>query len=335
MKKILHSVLFSFGLIGFLNAQQLPNSSLGQWNAFALNPAFAGIEQTMDVRVGHRQQWVSFEGAPMSSWATVNGTFGQKPSKPVPYSLHISDTAMIREIYAVKKKKVTHGWGFGAFFDRLGAFDRLQASLSYAIHLPITKAINLSLGPQIGIVNQGIRPDDIYLLDPNDPLYINFIGNGNRITHFDVGAGAVLYGCSWWVGYSAQQLVGRRFYFGDQPTDATLSIHHILQAGNVFKLSDKIDLQGYLFAMLSQDNPILAEAGMKVRFNQTFWGGAAYRYNNSVAATLGVQITPCIGIAYAFDYPYSISRANSFGSHELMLAFRPFNAHKRLNQYLW
>jgi type IX secretion system PorP/SprF family membrane protein len=318
-----------------LQAQQLPQSSLGQWNAFALNPAFAGIEQTMDARVGHRQQWVSFDGAPMSSWLTVNGTFGKQAVKPVQYGLHLSDPEIVNRIYEHAESKITHGWGLSAFYDKLGAFDRFQGSLAYALHLKLGKSFNWSIGPQIGLVNQGIRAADILLIQPDDPLYIQFVGNGNRITHFDAGIGTVLYGNSWWAGYAAQQLVGRRFYFGDQPTEAKLSIHHVIQIGKIFKLGEQTELQTYAIGMLTEKTPVNAEAGVKFRYNKTFWGGAAYRYNNSVALTLGVQITPCIGLAYAYDYPYSISRSNNLGTHELMLAFRPFNAQKRLNQFLW
>jgi type IX secretion system PorP/SprF family membrane protein len=318
-----------------IQAQQVPLATHNQMNAFAVNSAFAGIEGTMDARLGHRQQWVGFDGAPMTTWLTVHGSIGKKARKPFPYGLHLTDSTIYSKLFANAKPRVKHGWGVQLMYDRLGAFDRMQGSLAYSLHLPITKSVSLALSPNIGISNHGIRPDDIYLLDPNDPLYQQYIGSNGRFTHLDVGASALVYGKQWWLGYSARQILANRVYFGDQPTEAKLDIHHFINAGYIFKLSENTELQTNLMAGLAGANPIIGEASARVRFYQRFWAGASWRYQSTFSAMLGLNISSCFSLAYAYDYPYAMSRANTLGTHEIMLGFRPFNKTRKQNQYLW
>jgi len=48
-------------------AQQTPQSSVYNYNRFALNPAYAGAEGCTQIFFSHLNQWGKVEGAPVTS----------------------------------------------------------------------------------------------------------------------------------------------------------------------------------------------------------------------------------------------------------------------------
>lgn len=333
MKNIVPVLCLVF--FGMLSAQQWPLTTQNQFNAFSTHTAFAGIEEAVDFRVGHRRQWMGFEGAPSTTWFSVHGNIGRRKRKPVPYALHISDTSVYSKLFSKARPRIIHGWGFLAFYDKLGAFDRIQAQIAYSLHLPLTRKINLALSPSIGLVNHGIQPDKIELLEPDDPLFNQYIGSNSRFSHLDLGASALLYGERWWFGYSVRQLLGNKVYFGDQPTEARLDMHHVLLAGYVFELNESFEIQVNVSSILAGEMPFLMEAGSRLRYRKLLWGGFAWRSSASVSAIAGIHITPFLSLGYAYDFPYAMARANSVGTHEVFLGIKPFRNSSKQNRYLW
>ena len=72
-----------------LNAkgQQVPQYTQYVFNHFSINPAVAGSKDCLDVRLGYRKQWVGFENAPTTSWASLHGVIKQK-GKPYQKNRH-------------------------------------------------------------------------------------------------------------------------------------------------------------------------------------------------------------------------------------------------------
>ncbi|MEY3249463.1 MAG: hypothetical protein RL742_1506, partial [Bacteroidota bacterium] len=64
MKRIITPILY-IGMLGWLQAQQLPQYSLYMLNPYALNPAVAGTENTLILNGVYRQQWSDLRGAPV------------------------------------------------------------------------------------------------------------------------------------------------------------------------------------------------------------------------------------------------------------------------------
>ena len=53
------------------------------FNGFAINPALAGSRPCIDIKLGYRNQWVGFEGAPKTTFASANGELKFKKDKPI------------------------------------------------------------------------------------------------------------------------------------------------------------------------------------------------------------------------------------------------------------
>src|ERR1700761_3787768 len=58
-------------------AQQRPQYTQYVFNNYLLNPAVSGIENYTDVKAGYRSQWTGLEGAPVTSYITINAPLGQ------------------------------------------------------------------------------------------------------------------------------------------------------------------------------------------------------------------------------------------------------------------
>ena len=80
MKKCFFYIVLLFGYcISF--AQQVPQYSNFLNNYFALNPALAGSNQCLNVKIGHRNQWVGFSGAPKTTFASFSSELKHKKIK--------------------------------------------------------------------------------------------------------------------------------------------------------------------------------------------------------------------------------------------------------------
>src|SRR5476649_1528771 len=58
-------------------AQQKPQYTQYVFNNFLLNPAVAGIENYTDMKAGYRSQWSGLQGAPVTSYLTINAPLGK------------------------------------------------------------------------------------------------------------------------------------------------------------------------------------------------------------------------------------------------------------------
>ncbi|MDA0309241.1 MAG: type IX secretion system membrane protein PorP/SprF [Bacteroidetes bacterium] len=335
MKKQIY-LSFVFGLLGCtLAAQQLPQINQFQLNGFMVNPAFAGIEDMLDIKTGFRQQWSGIDGAPMTGWASAHMNLAKKERQPYPGSLHFSDTALYDRLFREANTSLRHGVGANLMYDRIGAFDRFQLQLAYSLHIPLFRNVMAAISPSIGMSNHGIRTGDVFMFEGNDPLYDQYVGMGSRFTHLDISAGALIYAPKWWVGYTANQLMQNKVYFGDQPTEAMLDIHHFIMAGTMWPLGDKFEIQVNGLMKLAGNNPLTFDAGARLRWNKLAWIGGSYRHNMGVQVMAGVNILPCLTLAYSYDFSLNQLRNVNTGTHEVVLGIRPFNPNRLQNRYLW
>jgi hypothetical protein len=63
-----------------LCAQQRPYYTQYVLNNYIINPAVAGIENYWDMKVSHRHQWVGLEGAPITTYVTIQGPLTKSSS---------------------------------------------------------------------------------------------------------------------------------------------------------------------------------------------------------------------------------------------------------------
>src|SRR6202035_3990251 len=76
MKKFLYLLSVFLSCMQLLSAQQKPQYTQYVFNNYLLNPAVAGIENYTDVKAGYRSQWTGLQGAPVTSYLTIDAPIG-------------------------------------------------------------------------------------------------------------------------------------------------------------------------------------------------------------------------------------------------------------------
>jgi type IX secretion system PorP/SprF family membrane protein len=120
----LTGILFLLLLNKAIFSQQRPQYTQYIFNNFLLNPAVAGIENYTDVKAGYRNQWKGLEGAPVTTYISVNTPlgndylFGNANSFPEAGTNPLSRS--YRQHYAAAEPH--HGVGLSAVIDKEGPF---------------------------------------------------------------------------------------------------------------------------------------------------------------------------------------------------------------------
>ena len=158
--------------------------------------------------------------------------------------------------------------------------------------------------------------------NPIDPAVYNS-GEINQVKP-DFGAGIYLYGADYFFGVSAQQMIAQKIYYSDsrvKQQDSKLVPHLFLTAGYRFFLSDDFTALPSIMGKYIRPLPFQFDLNMKVQYRDLFWFGASYRYEDSFAGMMGLNISSALNIGYSYDYSTSKLNAVSKGSHEIMLGF--------------
>ena len=149
----------------FVYAQQAPQYTNFIHNYLALNPAVAGSNECLNVKLGYRSQWMGFEGAPETTFASFSVELKHK-------KLHTLRTR--------------HGIGGFVENDETGPLSRSTIYLGYAYHFPVGRNVTASVGIFGGIMQMGIDATKLNLRDANDPV-VNGTGRVFLIPDFSPG----------------------------------------------------------------------------------------------------------------------------------------------------
>lgn len=317
------------GLMQFAFAQQRPQYTQYVFNSFLLNPAVSGIENYIDLKAGYRSQWTGLDGAPVTSYVTINGPIGNNfvqgdatamPGDGAnPYSRSYTQDYMASEPH--------HGVGFTMVSDKTGPISQTNIDLSYAYHLGLTPKLNLAVGVSAGVNHISLNTNEITLENPLDPAIAN--GNNSQWKP-DLGAGIWAYSGNYFVGVSVQQLLKQNLYFGtsNTVTQSQTVPHYFFTAGVKVPLNDDIALLPSVLVKVIQPVPTTYDANLKMAFRDIFWVGGSYRKDDSFGVLAGINISSTINVGYSYDLTTSALKTVSNGSHEIVIGILLNNKYK-------
>lgn len=329
MKRKLLVLLTIVGFGGKICAQQRPQYTQYVLNNYLLNPAVSGIENYTDFKAGFRSQWTGLDGAPVTSYLSVNAPIGQN-------FLYGDATSMAGETQNPLGRVATrdymaaephHGIGGMVVSDRTGPINQTSISATYAYHLGLTRSLNLSVGVMAGVNRISLDLSQVKLKTPDDAAIYN--GNTNQ-TKPDLGVGVWAYSGNYYVGASVQQLVKQTVTFGDKSVynQSKTVPHYFITAGYKVFLDDEITLLPSVLFKLVNPAPTSYDINLKLAFSNKFWVGGAYRHNDAKSAMVGLNINSLINVNYAYDFTSSNLRTVSNGSHEIVLGILLNNRYK-------
>jgi len=322
-----------------------------QQTALIYNPAFAGIEDFVDIKVGYRNRWAGLDQSPSSGMFLAN----------VAVKLHETNKYKRRGVRLVEPEayqrletssefqyRKSKRQGFAAWVvqnDNVN-ISELGGFLSYAYHLPISDFIVWSFGASMGATNGKVDASDLTVFDPdNDQTYQNYLLNGNSNTSFIINMGTVVYSKNWYLGYGVNNLVSTNFSAVKVTNTFTedYGFQHNLMLGFSDKRKYGLMIMPSALIEYAANAPVSYTLSIRARYEDAIWGGLAFRNGNAVSLSnkdavnlsIGLYLTNNIALNYAFEYSLSeISGLNTSATHEILLAIK-LNNKNFSRAYMW
>ncbi|WP_275316151.1 type IX secretion system membrane protein PorP/SprF [Tenacibaculum bernardetii] len=293
MKLFLNIILvcvYGLCMVAKLHAQQDPQYTQYMHNTMSVNPAYAGSKGHGVITAIGRTQWVGFDGAPNTQNLSYH--------TPIGYS--------------------GLGLGVNLMNDEIGPSKEiyLDANLSYTIETGEdgNLAFGLRLGGRLlnidwskGKVNQNEQ-----ILEENINKFLPTIG-----------AGIYYYEPEWYVGLSVPNILRKEHYDAENPVgeSAVERMHFFLIAGYVYDINEDLKLKPAALLKAVSGAPLSLDVSANLLFNEKFRIGLGWRWNDSLSALLGFQVSEELLIGYSYDLTTSNYNVTNSGTHEIMLQY--------------
>lgn len=291
MKTIL-TIICAF-ILQSMYSQQDSQYTQYMYNTPLVNPAYAGSRETITAFLLHRNQWVGLEGAPVTNNFSINMPVGDS----------------------------NFGVGLNFVNDKIGPVSENEISADLAYFIQISENYKLSLGLK-GTANLfQLDVNKLRIFDPADPQFQNVD------TEFspNVGAGLYLFSDKTYFGLSVPNFF-ESYRYNDNNVEITKEkMHFYFIAGHVFTLSPNIDFKPAVLSKIVEGAPLQADVTANFLFFDKLTLGAAYRWDASISALAGFQISDSWFIGYGYDLETTKLANYNSGSHEIFLRYEVFN----------
>lgn len=297
-------------------------------NMPAFSPALTGANDFLDLRMGYRQQWMGFDGAPRTLY--ISG-YGALDTEEDPYHSHTLRTSDSNEPHT---SGIKHGVGGNLELDEQGPYSQTEFNLNYAVHVPVSERTYLSFGVSPGIYNAKIDFTKAEVKDmTSDQAYQDLLTNGGSANFFQLSSGLALYSDRYYAAYSMMQLVKSHIGGNENLDNNGSEIRHQVMGGYRFFLSQDVELVPNAFVRMQQSTPLLWDAGARVQYKRNFWLGASYRNDKSIIGMVGLVYNDKFKIGYSYEHKSAGVDGFNSGSHELVLGLQLFNHNRYVSMW--
>ncbi|MCL9805663.1 type IX secretion system membrane protein PorP/SprF [Flavobacterium amniphilum] len=272
-------------------AQQNPEYTQYMYNTMMVNPGYTGSVGVFEANLLLRKQWVNIEGSPKT------GTLG----------VH----------FPLANRNI--GLGFNIISDDLGPSSEqtLASNLSYAIEL--NESAKLAFGMKAGVRMLNIDWSKGRFYDSDDVLLNTNVNNKMMGV---LGAGAYLYSEKWYAGLSVPNFLRNDYYDDIQESVISDQLHYYFIGGYVFDLSSSLKFKPSLLVKAVKGSPLSTDVSANFLIKEKLTLGASYRWDDSVSALAGFQISEGFFLGYSFDYTVTELNKYNDGTHEIILRYQ-------------
>lgn len=281
MKYLIIIILFVFYVCECF-AQHNNQYSQYMLNGLAINPAYAGSNEVLNITLLHRNQWVGFNGAPKTTSFSSHSSLRNKRVNVGLY--YISD------VYGITKKNIING--------------------VYAYRLFFRKS-SLSFGLLTGLDITTNHWEDIETTNNGDFV---FTGQKNRLTKPLAGFGIYYKAENFYSGISSPSLL--QFSKLSKNTFRPF----LLNAGYLINYSEDLKFKPSVLIKYINSSPLEMDFNINSYYKE-FGLGFSYRTNDAIVFILQYVINEQFSAGYSYDITISKLRTYNKGSHELMLKY--------------
>ncbi|WPP49753.1 PorP/SprF family type IX secretion system membrane protein [Catalinimonas niigatensis] len=287
---IFASVVMSYG-------QQQAMYTQYMFNGLAINPAYAGSQETLSLTALGREQWMGLEGAPSSQT----------------FSAHAP----------LNNRKIA--LGLLLTHDEIGVTNQYGAYAIYAYRIKFSKG-TLSTGLQAGFNSYRANFSQVFVPQDGDG---SFTSDDLRSFLPNFGAGAYYSNSRFYAGFSLPLLLTNA-YPGEEGSLAKQYRHWFLSSGYVFDLSSQLKLKPNLLIKAVEGAPLEVDINANLLIKELVWVGVSYRSLDALSFLLEFEVTPQFRFGYAYDHALTEMQTVQNGTHELMLNYRFMKKDKKM-----
>lgn len=274
------------------SAQHTPLTSQYLFNGLLINPAYAGSRDAFTANLTWRQQWVGFQGAPVTQVL----------------SLHTP----------IKRSRVA--MGVLLVNDRIGVSRETGFLTNYAYRIPFRRG-KLQLGIGAGVSVLQADWTSLSLQDRNDS---QFASDTRGAVRPNFSTGVFYYKKSFFIGASMPFMLSHRFdasrqmwTIGSERTQQ----QPMITGGYLWKMNREFKLKPSTLIRYQSASGLQADLSANLIIRDKIWTGLSYRSNDAVVGSFEVLPTPQWRLGYAYDLGISAITPYHRGTHELMLQY--------------
>jgi type IX secretion system PorP/SprF family membrane protein len=266
-----------------------PVYSQYMFNGLALNPAYAGSRDVLNITIGYRNQWVGFKGAPVTQTLSAHSP--------------------------LRNEKVA----LGIFLqnEQIDVRNNTSVFLNYAYRMNLGGGL-LSLGLKGGGSIRSANWSRLSVNDPGDDVF-NDPGTSEMLPN--IGFGMYYYTDRYYIGASVP------FFLADSTKNGKAVSYHdmrnysYLLSGGLIVGNRSVRIKPDFLFKYHNVNPIQLDLNLSLIFSDLLWIGASYRIDNALVGLVKLQLNEQFRIGYTYDY--SLGQLNQYnnGSHEIVLIY--------------
>ncbi len=297
-------IIFLFILLIAIPAFAQVDNSLSMYWAVPtqFNPAVAGSDSLMRIIAYDRMQWVGLKDKNAAEVDEIKAV-GTKKGNKSPQTFYIS-ADMPLQIAGTKQ-----GVGVSALKETIDSLTTTRLGAQYAYNIKLPRKSSLSIGAQFGMVNSKF---DTSAMRGNSNTTTPEGSKGDltlepESTDIDFALGA----------FYQKRVVRNELYLGLSAQKS--NTYYFLAGGNIPVSRTLYIVQPSLLVRAAKGHTQV-EATLRATYNQRFWGGASYRYDDAVVLMAGVDIQH-FRLGYAYDIGISGLAKESHGSHEILASY--------------
>jgi type IX secretion system PorP/SprF family membrane protein len=289
--------LFNILLISCLSiqshGQHFPVFSQYMLNGLAINPAYAGSRDVLSASLMYRNQWIGFDGAPV--------------------------TASLSAHMPMRNKTVALGLYF--MNEKIGFINNVSCFGQYAYRVRVGKG-RLAFGLKAGF--EMLKEDQSKIVIQQSDAVFNNENKGYFLPNF--GFGTYYYNSKFFLGAAVPAFMSYREASkgnGFEPYNDVKNYNFLISTGILIRVNDYFKIKPSTLLRYLANSPIQYDLNCNAILfkEEVLWLGASYRAGDAIVGLVEYQFNPQIRIGYAYDYSLGpLSKYNS-GSHEIMFRY--------------
>lgn len=281
-------VLMVFSTIA--SGQQDPQYTQYTYNPMTVNSAYTGSRGHTAILSLYRSQWVGIEGSPQTFTFSIDSPINEY-----------------------------NGVGLSIIQDQLGPSSETYIDGNYAHHLILNRnGDKLAFGIKAGVRFLSIDWSKGIHRDPDVAFNENI--NGKMLP--TIGAGVFYYSRNAYFGLSTPNFFSNETYDEIKDAETTERMHFFLIGGYVFDINPLLKFKPSFLGKYVAGAPLSVDVSANFLLYETLNLGVNYRWDDSLSAIIGFQLSPQINFGYSYDLTTTNLTNYNSGTHELFFRYQ-------------